>query len=313
MSVEIRPMILETDAEAIASLLSSIQVFGPMSGDTFIQAENKLPPEALRFRIVAVDLEDQVVAYGHATRTPWMASGNFDCGVVVAEDVRNRGVGGALLAGLEEYTCQYGTVLKGTVQDDDPVGLAFAHKHAFVTDRHVFRSVLDLESFDPGPFRRAVSEATAMGFMFGQVGQNSPEEEQHRLYTLLEETNRDNPLFDGGTAPPFERWWPALFGKMTRSTFIVASLENQFAGVAWLRHNLETGDIFNNFTGVGRPFRSKGLATALKVLAIEEAQRLGVKTMRTGNDSLNGPMLAVNRKLGYTPCPGRYIIKKVLV
>ena len=45
---------------------------------------------------------------------------------------------------------------------------------------------------------------------------------------------------------------------------------------------------------------------ALKLRGVEAAKRLGVRQMRAGNDSLNAPMLAINRKLGYVPVAGEY-------
>jgi hypothetical protein len=42
------------------------------------------------------------------------------------------------------------------------------------------------------------------------------------------------------------------------------------------------------------------------------ARRLGAGTIRTNNDSLNAPMLAINRKLGYCPLPGYFRLVKHL-
>ncbi|HYF91472.1 MAG TPA: hypothetical protein VD969_04420 [Symbiobacteriaceae bacterium] len=42
------------------------------------------------------------------------------------------------------------------------------------------------------------------------------------------------------------------------------------------------------------------------------ARRHGAPYMRTDNDSQNGPILAVNRKMGYMPLPGDYVVIKRL-
>ncbi len=44
--------------------------------------------------------------------------------------------------------------------------------------------------------------------------------------------------------------------------------------------------------------------------AIRYAQAQGAHTIRTNNDSLNAPMLAINEKLGYGPQPGKYLLTR---
>lgn len=61
-----------------------------------------------------------------------------------------------------------------------------------------------------------------------------------------------------------------------------------------------------------RDYRGRGLAQALKLQTVLLARRAGMRTIRTNNDSLNAPMLAVNRKLGYRPEPGYYELLCVL-
>ena len=52
--------------------------------------------------------------------------------------------------------------------------------------------------------------------------------------------------------------------------------------------------------------RGRGIAQALKVRGIMWAKIQSMPIIRTDNDSLNAPMLAVNRKLGYRPEVGFY-------
>ena len=51
-------------------------------------------------------------------------------------------------------------------------------------------------------------------------------------------------------------------------------------------------------TGVARSHRRKGIATALKVVALESARQLGIKFVVTGNEE-NNPMLQLNLRLGF--------------
>jgi RimJ/RimL family protein N-acetyltransferase len=56
-------------------------------------------------------------------------------------------------------------------------------------------------------------------------------------------------------------------------------------------------------TAVGRRWRGRGVATALKRATIAWAIEHGLKILETGNDEDNGAMRAVNARLGYRPIP----------
>jgi hypothetical protein len=50
----------------------------------------------------------------------------------------------------------------------------------------------------------------------------------------------------------------------------------------------------------------------MKLRSIRYAKAAGAVYIRTNNDSENGPMLAINRKLGYQSQPGLYRLIKDL-
>lgn len=64
--------------------------------------------------------------------------------------------------------------------------------------------------------------------------------------------------------------------------------------------------LYTNHTLVDPNYRGRGIALALKLLAIEAGLRQGAPQMRSGNDSRNAPMLRVNEKLGCRPLAGDY-------
>ncbi|HWI61208.1 MAG TPA: GNAT family N-acetyltransferase, partial [Symbiobacteriaceae bacterium] len=72
---------------------------------------------------------------------------------------------------------------------------------------------------------------------------------------------------------------------------------------------MPVGDALGNrMTGVVAEYRGRKIALALKLLAIETARRHGFPRLVTNNDAENAPMLAINRKLGYRPEPGIYLL-----
>src|SRR5262249_18288807 len=69
---------------------------------------------------------------------------------------------------------------------------------------------------------------------------------------------------------------------------------------------------WNEFTGVLPELRGTGIATALKVLATNEAVGRNSACIETINDAGNAPMLAVNRALGYRPIAGTLFLRRTL-
>lgn len=63
-------------------------------------------------------------------------------------------------------------------------------------------------------------------------------------------------------------------------------------------------------TSVVREYRGRRFALALKLLASGMALSAGARRLTSGNDSLNGPMLAFNKRLGYVPAASSYDVAK---
>jgi GNAT superfamily N-acetyltransferase len=55
-------------------------------------------------------------------------------------------------------------------------------------------------------------------------------------------------------------------------------------------------------TGTRRAYRGRGLARLVKNTSLHRARAAGITEACTGNDTGNGPMLAVNTWLGYEVC-----------
>lgn len=106
-------------------------------------------------------------------------------------------------------------------------------------------------------------------------------------------------------------------------------LHEQIIGAPWFRHqgqiftiygdtwvgfesvrlHPEGGYACNVTTEVIRKHRGQGIGLALKVLAARYARRSGFAKVATDNDSLNAPVPAINREMGYEPEPGKFLLK----
>lgn len=67
---------------------------------------------------------------------------------------------------------------------------------------------------------------------------------------------------------------------------------------------------YNFLTGVRPDARGLGLARALKLEVIRRAKAEGCTQLLTHNHSGNGPMLAVNQRLGYERRPGMWVMRR---
>jgi RimJ/RimL family protein N-acetyltransferase len=70
--------------------------------------------------------------------------------------------------------------------------------------------------------------------------------------------------------------------------------------------------LYQGITGTRGEYRGRGLALALKLRTIEYARALGKREIRTWNDTLNAPMLAINTNLGFVRQPAWITYEKRL-
>lgn len=94
-------------------------------------------------------------------------------------------------------------------------------------------------------------------------------------------------------------------------SLIIAVDGERWIGVTHLTQS-EPGLMYKQFTGVIRPYRGRGIALALKLVAIAVCQEHQATQVKTINDAQNAPMLAINRKLGYIPESDTYMLRKEL-
>lgn len=116
---------------------------------------------------------------------------------------------------------------------------------------------------------------------------------------------------EGTTPPSYEQWRKDLSEdpNWNPAGVILAVDGDRWVGMSHVTR-LDSGAMYNSFTGVIREHRGRGLALPLKTVALKWARWTGAAVIRTHNHSVNQPMLAINRKLGYTPKPGVYTLTK---
>lgn len=313
MSFTLRPF-TPADAPAVAAMLCRIDP-EPVTAADLIEEADRFPSEGLLLRLVAAGAGGEVLGYGTARHTPWQKPGKFHLFAASDPDRRRQGIGGAIFTAIERFAhANGGDHLLADAHDDAPDDLAFLQRRGYVIDRHLFESTLDLAGFDESRFAGQIEAVKAGGIRFFTLADEPGAATERQYYDLVINTVVDQPGFDNPVHPPFEAWRQrTLTGSAVRPDLILFAADgDRLAGVTRLRWNESTRSMYTQYTGVRPDYRGRGIALALKVLGVGLARQYGAALMRTNNDSQNGPMLAVNRKMGYVSQPGYFFLVRRL-
>ena len=126
---------------------------------------------------------------------------------------------------------------------------------------------------------------------------------------------KDIPIPDGikHTRMPFNHWQKVCldFYNNSYGVDIVAVKNKEYIGSTYLEvyPKAEPHKAWTGHLGVVRKFRRQGIATALKIKAIEKLLHKGVTEIRTDNEE-NNPMYKINIELGFEPVPFSYDYSK---
>ncbi|ULL18501.1 GNAT family N-acetyltransferase [Paenibacillus sp. H1-7] len=324
MSFVIRTMKVPDDYEGVARLMS-LHYSEPMTVERLQEEDANIPLIGSlsrdddgrlaghdRIRYVALDGKGQIAGYGIAWRAPWSPAGTLFCNIIVDPAKRRSGIGGAIYETLEAYVQKAGAdCVVYDVRDSEPDSLRFAEVRGFAVERHRFESLIELERYSFDEAESAAAAVTAVsaenGIRFATLAELPGEEAERALYELYRQTNPDIPGAEGEFMwySEWRKW--AVDRKDFDPSLVLLALDGlRPVGAVELIAIPATQSLYNEYTCVDRDYRSRGVATALKRRSIEVARQRGYRYIRTHNDSLNAPMLAINRKLGYKPVPGFY-------
>ncbi|WP_274654553.1 GNAT family N-acetyltransferase [Paenibacillus humicola] len=316
----IRNMRQPDDFAAAAPLLNLIWS-EPTTAERLKEDEDKIPPGRLEYndegkltgwdrpKWVAENEHGQVVAYTTAWRAPWTEPGELFLTLVVHPEHRGGGIGSELYETVYRWAVEVkASKLTLFVRETDENAVAFAARRGYVKERHMFESVLDLGDFDGGELDRAIGGAERAGIRFITLAEEPGEESERKLYELYKVTAVDIPGYSG-SYPWFEEWkkWTLELHGVRPEWIHIAKDGDRFVGVVTLQYNEQTRAMYHEYTSVLPEYRGRRIALALKMLGTRTARAGGVTYLRTHNDSMNGPMLHINRDLiGFRAEPGNF-------
>lgn len=318
MPPSIRPLLADQDSPRIGALMREYGF--PRATDDGMRDYLVPKPNQARHTLVAVRPDGPaaaLVGYADVHRQDGMAPGAFSLFLLVDPAHRGRGTGARLYQDAVAFASASAhglRELRVPAWDTEPESLAFAARRGFEVEHVIATSRLDLPSFDASPFAGTVDGVRASGIRLFPLS-DVPDTPRHRrrLHTLYRETWLDAPDGAGWVERMTDEFTAPFFRPEAAPGLFLAA--DPAAGGAWIGFTHVTLDedpryARQGMTGVRRPYRGRKIALALKLLSVRYARARGVVEIRTGNDSRNAPIVAINRKLGFIPGPGQCSLLK---
>jgi mycothiol synthase len=252
-------------------------------------------------RPVGVASTGRINMYDASYARYWLA-------LAVLPDARRRGVGSALWAAVSDVARRAGKIgFQTGLSEAQADGVAFLLHRRFEIVERAKMVELDLRG------RHAPDVAPPAGFEITSLAARPDLVSQ--LHALAIEAYADIPAADEpiavGTLDEFRTRDVEREGIPPDGLAIaIETASGRAAGWASLMFKPGSSTAaWHDMTAVGRAYRGRGIATALKRATIRWAIENGLEILETGNDEENAPMRAVNRKLGYQPIPDELTLR----
>lgn len=246
----------------------------------------------------------QLLGYGSVEQTIYLPK--YRLILVVDPLWLRRGVGELLLERLVADLLEAGAVTV-TFKDYEPSNetQSFLKEHGFTETTRLLDSRLTVAEAVPSTFAPVVEQVKARGISISTFAAERDGDPRYveKLYELTTALRLDDPAREFFSPPAYDEREARLWLErpyVLPDAYFIAKDGDRYVGVADL-NLLEAmpGGVSHGFTGVRREYRRRGIATALKVCAIEYAAQRGYRTIRAVNRPAHTSLLALNEKLGF--------------
>ncbi|GAB2948639.1 GNAT family N-acetyltransferase [Streptomyces pseudoechinosporeus] len=222
--------------------------------------------------------------------------GQGSLNVYVHPERERRGAGSLLVRTAEERLTALGATKLFSYVTDTPANRTFAEKRGYHPSRSAHFLRLDLANGTLPPLQETPADIEL------RTGADFADDPRP-LFDLDAETLADEPSDITHEFTDYEAWlretWhhPLLSHELTS----VAVVDGRPAAFSAARTDGGTryGTVM---TGTARAHRGRGLAKLAKNDSLHRARAVGCTEAFTGNDTGNGPMLAINKWFGYEIC-----------
>lgn len=285
-------------------------------------------PEALRendkrrdpkyyFKRLVVERAGEIVAGAGCGESDWThVPGKFSIHLQVHPDHERQGIGTALYDHIMDDLAERSpTIFESHVREDKQEGINFLEKRGYEKTLKDQMSELLVQEFDAAPFAWTAGLKEKTGVEIRTVAELTADgvDWQRDVWELEYELLQDVPTDDPVTKQPFEQWLKWLtHPSYIPEAYFIAIKDGKFVGMTSLWQSMAEKDkLFTELTAVVRDLRRKGIATALKVRAIQLARDRGARVITTENEA-NNPMYDLNVRLGFKPVPAWWTYRKEL-
>ncbi len=309
-----------TDTEYEGMYLVEKAVF-PENADTVAEVKhgdaNRKPEQF--FQRWVVEEDGRLIAFGHVSHPPhFKEPGRYRFNITVHPEFEGRGVGTAVYnqiwQTLQSRDAKPTIVESGCYQHHQQA-VRFLQKRDYQQVMRWVITRLELPTFDAAPYTPLFAKLEAQGIELTTLPQLQTQDPKwlEKLHELEWQLTLDEPLPYTPQKMPIEQYKKLVVDnpQVILPSWFIAVNNGETIGLSLLEKGSAPGGLSTSFTGVLRDFRRRGLATALKVRAIEYAKNAGYTFIRTGNEE-NNPMLALNKKLGFIEITAQLAFEKRL-
>lgn len=311
--IVIRPQ-RDDDYEAMARISRAILPDWPITAAEIREHEAEI--DTARFVFVKLVAEErttaEVVAVANYHHLPWsFHPDRYRTRLNVHPQWQHRGIGRALMERmLAELRARGAKWVKAYAREDFARSVAFLNRFGFFEYARGFESRLDVQHCDLDAFAEYPRKVAALG-----IALTTLQEELQRNPLCLPAVYEMHCILDMG-APRDDPGLPTppTYADFRRSSidspmalldgYFLAKFGEVYIGESVLKRSDADGTwLHQELTGVIPECRGQGIATALKLRIVAYATAGGYRVIQTHNSSKNGPMLAINGKLGFVRQP----------
>jgi len=312
IQARLRPVV-EQDWQMVTSIAYGIDPGISGNHDSWLRDRKRFDESRyIRRHYVAQHAETgQLLGYGAIEQTIFLP--NYRLLLVVAPQHMRSGVGDLLLDQLMKDLQEVNAIAIWHRSDTRFADtLTFLKAHGFVETSLVRDLTLPVADFDPTPFKPKTARGVSIVTYAEQRERDS--ECLRKLQELLNSLMADVPGRQHFAPVPLDtvaRWFSRR--SLPPDACFIAIDGDRYIGITSL---ILTGEekesITQGFTGVIKERRRQGIATALKLRAIQYARCQGYKSIRALNEHLNLPIMALNERLGFHGCLSYMTLEKCL-
>ena len=227
----------------------------------------------------------------------------FGVMVMVHPEKQGCGFGKAMYAHVLQAIEPFAPLsVRAFARENMPRPVRFLLDRGFREDMRYFESSLEVRAFDFAPFTGAEEKAAQNGIIVKTLAElmETDPNWKRKFYELTQAVKRDIPRPEPWTPTEFEVWEQQFENPdwLPDANFVALD-GSKYVGISTIYKKQADFDLHTGITGTLSDYRRKGIALALKLQAVRYAKNAGTPAIRTGNETGNLAMLAINEAMGF--------------